>query len=296
MDSYVVLGAGPVGRETARLLANEGHRVALVSRAGAGSDIPGVRAIAADAADATGLAKISEGTKAIVMCAMAAYHRWPTDFFPIVDGAVTAAEMSGARFVMLGNLYGYGESATMPLTPGATLDPTTRKGAVRTIIWQRALRAKAPAIEVRASDYLGRDAIAYFSLLALPALREGRTIAFPGDPDATHAWSFTKDVARTLVAATRYAGGWNRPFHAPSLHVSVRELVEAFAHALGVPPPALRPISAAELIAIGFNEAVEMNYMFEKPFLVDAKETEELLGVRASNMDEMIRDTLSNSP
>ena len=32
MSHYVIVGAGPVGRETARLLAEEGHSVILTSR------------------------------------------------------------------------------------------------------------------------------------------------------------------------------------------------------------------------------------------------------------------------
>jgi hypothetical protein len=83
---------------------------------------------------------------------------------------VKAAEAVGARLVVLGNLYGYGENATTPLSPALPLDPTTRKGVVGTIMWQRALAAAVPAIEVRASDFLGQGAVTYFSLLALPAL------------------------------------------------------------------------------------------------------------------------------
>ena len=34
-------------------------------------------------------------------------------------------------------------------------------------------------------------------------------------------------------------------------------------------------------------------YLFEKPLLVDAGDTERLLGVTASSLDTMVRDTLS---
>src|SRR5882757_6914032 len=51
MSFYVVVGAGPVGRETARLLGEEGHDVILTSRS-VGSNAPrNVRAIQADATD-----------------------------------------------------------------------------------------------------------------------------------------------------------------------------------------------------------------------------------------------------
>src|SRR5258708_8717084 len=117
MSLFVVVGAGPVGRETARLLAVKGHEVRLVSRAGAKQVDPRINDVALDARDGQGLARVSAGAEAIFMCAMAPYTKWPTDFPPIMDGTVAAAESVGARLVVLGNIYGYGEGARLPLTP-----------------------------------------------------------------------------------------------------------------------------------------------------------------------------------
>ena len=293
MGTYVIVGAGPVGRETARLLGEDGHSVILTSRNAGALDIANVRTISSDATDAAQLAGISKGADAIFMCAMAAYHRWPTDFFPIMDGTVEAAEQVGARLVVLGNIYGYGERAASPLTPDLEPDPTTRKGTARHCMWQRAVRSNVPSLEVRASDYLGEGAVTYFSLLALPSLLKNEPVSFLGNPDAMHAWSFTKDTAKTLVAASRFPGEWGRAFHVPSQSASVRELVQKFAAALKIDVPNLLPLTPAELEGIGFHEAIEMSYLFEKPLLVDAGDTERLLGVTASSLDTMVRDTLS---
>ncbi|MFL6602594.1 MAG: NAD(P)H-binding protein [Steroidobacteraceae bacterium] len=294
MSFYVVVGAGPVGRETARLLAEEGHNVALTSRNAGSIQAGSVRTVSADATDAAQLTKISRGADVIFMCAMAPYHRWPVEFFPVLDGTVKAAETVGAKLVVLGNLYGYGENASAPVSPALPLNPTTRKGTVRTIMWQRAAAANVPAIEVRASDFLGQGAVTYFSLLALPSLlKREAALSFPGNPDALHAWSFTKDTAKTLVAAARYTGKWGRAFHAPAQHVSIRELVGKFAAALEINAPEIRGMTATQLSGIGFHEAIEMLYLFESAFLVDAADTDRLLGVTASSLEAMIRDTLA---
>jgi nucleoside-diphosphate-sugar epimerase len=210
-----------------------------------------------------------------------------------MDGTVKAAEQVGARLLVAGNVYGYGAGAASPLTPNMEPDPTTRKGTTRHIMWQRALRSSVPALEVRASDYLGDGAVAYFSLLALPSLLRNEPVAFLGDPDAAHAWSFTKDTAKTLVAASRFTGEWGRAFHVPSQSASVRELVRRFAAALKIDAPGLSRLAPAELEGIGFSEGIEMAYLFEKPLLLDAGDTEKLLGVTASSLDTMVRDTLS---
>lgn len=292
MSFYVVVGAGPVGTETARLLAIEGHEVLLTSRTVNSIEITGVRTIQADATDANELARISRGAEAIFMCAMAAYHRWPTDFFPIIDGCVRAAETVGAKIIVLGNLYGYGEGAESPLKPDLAPNPTSNKGTARTIMWQRAVRSSVPAIEVRASDYLGFGAVTYFSLLALPPLFEGKPISFLGDLDANHAWSYTKDVARTLVAAAMYSGEWGRAFHVPSRYASPRKLIQQAAKMLGKDVPEIRTLSVVEMKLLGMNELVEMRYLFTDPLIVDSTETEESLGVRADSLDTMLADTL----
>ncbi|WP_214470745.1 NAD-dependent epimerase/dehydratase family protein [Mesorhizobium sp. dw_380] len=292
MSFYVVVGAGPVGRETARLLGEEGHDVVLTSRSVGSNGLRNVRAVQADATDAAELSRISRKADAIFMCAMATYHRWPTDFFPIIDGTVRAAEAVGAKLIVLGNLYGYGQNADSPLRSDLSLDPTSRKGTARTIMWQRAVRADVPAIEVRPSDYLGHGAISYFSLVALPSIIEGKPTAFIGDLDATHAWTFTKDVAKTLVAASRYTGEWGRAFHVPSQHASPRELIHKTAAMLRREILETRSYSIPEMEALGMHELIEMSYLFETPLLVDFSDAETLLGMKASSLEVMIADTL----
>ncbi|RRI03844.1 NAD-dependent epimerase/dehydratase family protein [Mesorhizobium tamadayense] len=292
MSYYVIVGAGPVGRETARMLGEQGHDVVLTSRNVSEVDLPGVRATQADATDAAELSRISRGAEAIFMCAMAPYDRWPTDFFPILDGTVRAAEAVGAKIILLGNLYGYGENAVSPLHSDLPLDPTSRKGTVRTIMWQRALRAKVPAVEVRSSDYLGHGAVTYYSLLALPSVVQGKPVAFLGDLDADHAWAFTKDVARTLVASASYTGEWGRAFHVPSQHASPHDLMRKTAAMLGREISQIRCYSVPEMEPLGVHEAVEMRYLFDRPLLVDSSDTEHLLGVKASSLDVMIADTV----
>jgi nucleoside-diphosphate-sugar epimerase len=233
------------------------------------------------------------------MCAMAPYTTWPTDFPPIMDGVVAAAESVGARLVVLGNIYGYGKEAPSPLTSASPLAPSSVKGRVRTAMWEQALGSAVPAVEVRASDYLGEGAGSLFTLMTLPPVLAGKPAAMPGDLDALHAWSFTKDVARTLVAASRYSGEWGRAFHVPSQHASARGLASRFAELGGTPLPDLRALTDEDLEGLAredelMREIVEMAYLYGQPCILDASDTERLLGVSASSLNTMVRDTLRN--
>ncbi|MDX8508227.1 NAD-dependent epimerase/dehydratase family protein [Mesorhizobium captivum] len=296
MSVFVVVGAGPVGRETARLLAADGHEVRLVSRSGA-TPVGAVVGVALDARDADGLARAAAGAEALFMCAMPLYTRWPADFPPIMDGVAKAAEKLRARLIVLGNIYGYGGRAKSPLTSTAPLAPTSVKGRVRTAMWERALSANVPALEVRASDYLGEGAGSLFTLMTLPSLLAGKPAMVSGDLGALHAWTFTKDVARTLVAASRYPGEWGRAFLVPSQHASVRNLAARFAELAGAPVPDLQVLGKEELEVLGredelMRELPEMAYLYRQACILDASDTERLLGVSASSLDAMIADTL----
>jgi len=298
MALFVVVGAGPVGREVARLLVAEGHSVRLISRTGMGIPGDGVENVHLDARDGEALARISSSAEAIFMCAMAPYTRWPTDFPPIMDGVLTAAKRVGARLLIAGNVYGYGEQARSTLTPDLPLAPTSIKGRVRVAMWRSALSSGVPVIEVRASDYLGQGAGSLFTLAGLPSLLAGNEVVLPGDMEVPHAWTFTKDVARTLVAASRYSGDWGRAFHVPSWHVSVRGLVHRFSISLGVIMPDLRSLSLRQVSVLAqedelMREIGEIYYLLEKPYFLDATDTERLLGVVASSPDLLVEDTLS---
>src|SRR3954452_5260307 len=112
-ERHVVVGAGPVGLATARLLVEQGRDVVLVSRSGAGPQLDGVRREAVDLSTSTGdagrLAALAEGAQALYNCVNPpSYTVWP-DFWPPVAAAfLEAAERSGAVLVTTAPLYAYG--------------------------------------------------------------------------------------------------------------------------------------------------------------------------------------------
>ena len=81
---HLILGAGPVGRATASLLAGRGHEVVLASRSGTGPELPGVGRLALDAADAPALTRAATGAAVIYNCMNPGhYTRWETEWPPL---------------------------------------------------------------------------------------------------------------------------------------------------------------------------------------------------------------------
>ncbi|MEA2919589.1 MAG: hypothetical protein QOJ15_11670 [Bradyrhizobium sp.] len=76
-------------------------------------------------------------------------------------------------------------------------------------------------------------------------------------------------------------------------------LATRFAKLGGTPLPDLRALTDEDLEALAredelMREIVEMAYLYRQPCILDASDTERLLGVSASSLDAMIKDALRN--
>ncbi|NES26697.1 NAD-dependent epimerase/dehydratase family protein [Micromonospora terminaliae] len=301
MALHVIVGAGPVGTATARLLAERGDRVRVVTRRGTGPAHPAVERVAADAADADRLTALTEGAVAVYNCANPAYHRWPLDWPPLAAALLTTAERTGAVLATVGNLYGYGP-VDAPMTEATPLASTGTKGRVRNRMWADALAAhragRARITEVRGSDYLGPDGTS-LAMMVLPRVLAGQRVFLPVDWDAPHTWTYIPDVARTLVAAATDERAWGRAWHVPSAPaVSMRDLAQRAAALVGAPAPRLTRMPYPVLWLGGLanpfvRELRETAYQFARPYVLDSTAATATLGVEATPLDRAVKETVA---
>jgi nucleoside-diphosphate-sugar epimerase len=299
---YVVIGFGPAGAATARLLAEEGHSVRVVTRSGRRPE-PGIEHVALDAADSQRLIEAAQGADAIHTCAAPPYHRWASDWPPLASSVCAAAEATGAVLVMLGNLYGYGPVAG-PMTEQLPLAATGPKGRVRAAVWQQARKlheqGRIRAVEVRASDFFGPGVTdgGHLAARVMPRLLRGKPVSTLGDPDAPHSWSYLPDVARALVEVAGEERAWGRAWHVPTRPaLSVREMVDRLAAQSETGPVAVRRLSpvvlgVASVLSPLIRELKEIRYQFDRPFVVDSSAYEAEFAVRATPVDEQVKATV----
>lgn len=74
---------------------------------------------------------------------------------------------------------------------------------------------------------------------------------------------------------------------------TVREVAARLAELRGAPEPRLEEFTERELTLLGFtdplwNEFREMNYMSDRPFIVDDTDMRETFGLKASQLDEAL--------
>ncbi|AYF29741.1 NAD-dependent epimerase/dehydratase family protein [Micromonospora tulbaghiae] len=301
MALHVIVGAGPVGTATARLLAERGERVRVVTRRGTGPEHPAIERVAADAADADRLTALTEGADALYNCANPEYHTWPTDWPPLAAALLTAAERSGAVLTTVGNLYGYGP-VDAPMTEATPLAATGVKGRVRNRMWADALAAhragRARITEVRGSDYIGLGGKS-LPMMVLPKVLAGQRVFLPVAWDAPHTWTYVGDVARTLVAAATDPRAWGRAWHVPSAPpMSMRALADRAAELAGAPAPRLTRMPYPVLWLGGLadpfaREMRETAHQFAGPFVMDSTAASETFGIEGTPLDRVVDEMVT---
>lgn len=303
--THLVVGAGATGAATARVLADQGDAVRLVSRSGSGPIHPRIERVAADANDRTALSSLAEGVATITNCANPAYTEWHTAWPPLAASILAAAESSGAVLVTLSNLYAYAPP-TRPMRATDPLDPPTDKGEIRAAMWRDALAAheagRIRATEARASDFIGPGVgkNGHLGDRVVPRVLSGKNVSVLGDPDAPHSWTAIHDVARTLAALGADERAWGRPWHVPTAPPqSSRAMVNRMAELAGVEPVQVRSVprialAAAALVSADMREIRKVAYQFERPFVIDAAETTAVFGIEPTPRDDTLRATIDS--
>jgi nucleoside-diphosphate-sugar epimerase len=301
-STHVIVGSGPVGTTTALLLADLGHRVRVITRSGSGPTHPNIERVALDATNVAGVTKATAGATAIYNCVNPPYHRWPTDWPPLANAMLAAAEASGAVLVIMGNLYGYGPM-TRPMKESDPLGSTGVKGGVRIKMWRDALAAhesgRIRATEVRASDFIGPGVLqSHLGERVIPKLLKGKGVQVVGNPDMAHSFTFMPDVARALVTAATDERAWGKAWHVPTNPATTsREMITMMSKIAGVAPVKVSGIPNA-LLKVGglfsplFRELPEMLYQFDRAFIVDSSLFTSTFGQTPTPLQEVLAATV----
>ena len=290
MIHHLVVGAGAIGGTLALRLVERGDRVTLATRSGTAMN--GAQALRMDASDTAAFSAAVSGCQTIFLCTNPPYHRWATEWPPIFAAAIEAARRSGAGLVIMSNLYACGRPEGA-MTEASPYCPVEKKGEVRLACWQAALaaheRGDIRAVEVRASDYFGPGVgkNAHLGVDFFRRVLQSKKAMVVGDPNVIHSWSFIPDIVSTLVAASDFTGPWGRIWHVPSnLPLSRHDIAcqlnsryGCVGRVAGYPQWVLRLLGYFSPM---LREVEASSYQFQEPFVIDSRETEALLQIRAT--------------
>lgn len=299
-DRHLVIGAGPVGRHVAQVLAAQGSQVTVATRSGTDTGIVGVDHLALDASDADALSAAAAGASFLYNCANPKdYTTWQTFWPPLAASFLAAAERSGAVYAMTGNLYPYGP-VDGPMHEDMPDAATDHKGILRAGMWAdaKALHdaGRIRAVEVRGSDYMGSGVGDNGHVTRqIPGALKGRRAWVVGRADVPHTFTDVLDTARLLVAAAADASSHGRTWHVPSNPPRTQEqAINDVLASVGKPPVEVSAMPGPLFAAAGWvvplvRELRQLSYQWTAPYVLDDSAARAHFGMEPTPWDEVCR-------
>jgi nucleoside-diphosphate-sugar epimerase len=264
----------------------------------------GVELVATDLYDPANVQEVTRGAKVVYQCSQPNYNQWPEKFPPLQKSIIDGLTDSGAKLVIVENLYMYGAMNGKPLREDMPHKAHTRKGKVRSEMSQAALAAHA-AGKVRVAIARGSD---FFGPWGLPStmgerifypLLQGKTAQMVGRLDIPHTHTYVPDFGKALVILGEHDEADGQVWHVPNdmPEITQGELVRMFAEE-AVVEPKMNSMGRIMMWIGGLfipeaKESFEMMYEFDQPFIVDSSKFEETFGIKATPMREAIKETVA---
>jgi len=308
----LILGiTGSIGAELARKLQARGWQIRALHRdpARVQDTNPGVQWLRGNAMQRADVMAAAQGVALIVHGVNPpGYHNWAGLVLPMMDNTIAAARASGARILMPGTVYNFGENAFPVLREDSPQEPHTRKGAIRVELERRLRSASENGVRVlivRAGDFFGPGITAnsWFSSALVKPNKPLTALQYPGSTGIGHQWAYLPDVAETIMrlletndllpafAIYHMDGHWDD---------DGRKMIAAIRRASGNPKLKVGPLPWWVLRLIApFNETLrelmEMRYLWQKPIRMDNARLVQTLGAEPHTpWDVAVKTTLAS--
>lgn len=320
----LILGiTGNVGVATAQALAAHGWQLRALHRnpeaaARKLADLPPIDWRNGDAMTAGETGKAAEGCDIILHAVNPpGYRNWRGLALPMLNNSIAAAKATGATLMLPGNVYNYGPDAWPLVTEQSPQNPVSRKGRIRVEMERKLEEAAAEgcrSIVLRAGDFFGPDnGSTWFSQVLVKPGKRIRSVTYPGDFEAGHAWAYLPDLAETFarLANRRHElepfASFNFGGHYFERGVAVAEAIRQVG---GEPAASVRTfpwwlIRALGLVNETCRELAEMRYLWDNSLQLDNRKLVDFLGEEphtplhqalAEALDGLTRQTSQSAP
>jgi nucleoside-diphosphate-sugar epimerase len=303
--NHVILGTGAIGRAIAEELISRGESIRMVNRSGRMEEAPaGVEVVASDLYDQAKVKEVTRGAKVVYQSAQPNYNEWTEKFPPLQKSIIDGLTGSGAKLVIVENLYMYGATNGTPMTENMPHNAHTRKGKVRSEMSKSAFAAhqagKIRVTTARGSDFFGPWGLpSSMGERAFYPLLEGKPAQMVGRLDIPHTHTYVKDFGKALVILGERSEADGQAWHVPNdmPRITQGEMVKMFAEEAGVEPK-MSSMGKLMMWMGGLfipeaKESVEMMYEFDQPFIVDSSKFERTFDLKATPMRDALKETVA---
>jgi len=303
-ELHVVFGAGQVGFPLAERLLATGRRVRIARRS-SGRLPSGCEVALGDAADLAFCTEAARGATVVYHCMNPPYDSriWAQTVPRYMENLIAAAGRSGARLVVLDNVYMLGRPRGRVLDEETPINPCSRKGEIRARAAERLFEAHKKGDVVatagRASDFYGPGGtLTGLGDFFWPRALSGKTAYSPFPLDAIHTYHYIPDVAAGLATlGCADADVYGRPWMLPCAPAgTLRELVARLA-ATADRQIRVRQVPSGIVKALGifvplFRELAEMLYQWDERFVIDDRRFRARFHLQPTDVERAAFDTV----
>jgi nucleoside-diphosphate-sugar epimerase len=277
-----ILGAGgAIGNELLKELVRTKAHVRVVSRTPKPAPAH-VEMISADMSDLDQAIWAVAGADVVHLLVGLEYDHavWRVTWPRLMRNTIEACKRANAKLVFFDNVYMYGK-VKGKMTEETPFNPCSKKGEVRAQIATHLLdeikAGNLTAMIARSADFYGPEArTSVANLLVFAKLAKGGKAAWLVNDSVRHSFTFTPDVAKSLILLTASESAWNQTWHVPTAPdpPTGKEFIALAAEAFGV-PARYRVLNRPMLKVAGwFNETIaesyEMLYQSASEYLFDS--------------------------
>ena len=298
---HVVLGgSGGVGRAVVTRLAQLGKQIRAVNRSSKIADLPnGVEVSAANALNRSEVITACEGASVVYHCIHPKEDY--SQFVPITENIVAAAEAARAKLVMAASVYGYGK-VTRPMTENMPSKPEAPSGeyhvkAVK-VVMQAHKNGRIQATIGRASNYFGPHACRMWPGIDFKVAVKDEKMQIIGKKEPLHTYTYVYDFADGLITLGERDEALGEIWHIPSAPtITTQQFLDMVYAETGTaqnvqvgPKPILTIMSWFNSV---MRPALEVFYQFDRPFVIDHSKFASTFGASPTPHKEAIAQTVA---
>lgn len=302
-----ILGSGgAVGVELAKALKNYTNEIRLVSRKPQRVNDTD-EFMPADLTNAADVRKAVQGSDVVYVTVGFQYNLkvWQETWPKFMESVIDACKEFNSKLVFFDNIYMYDPNYLNGMTEEAPVNPSSKKGKIRTQIAQMILdevkAGRLTALIARSADFYG-PGIKNSSMLnetVIKPLNSGKKANLMASAGFKHSYTYTPDAGKATAILGNTADAYNQVWHLPTAPnpPTGKEWVEAVARELGVKPKfQVAPKFLVRIIGLFvpiMKEIVEMMYQYDRDYVFDSSKFEKRFDFRATSYQDGIKEVIS---
>ncbi len=300
---HTILGGnGTIGSILAKELSKYSKRIRLVSRNPKKVN-ESDELFSGDLSDPLTVEKAVAGSEVVYLLVGFDYNIkvWQDKWPKLMRAAIDACTRHHAKLVFFDNVYLYDIQTIPHMTEESSINPPSRKGAVRReiadLLMNEVKAGKLSALIARAADFYGPDNEKSFLIeVVYKNLKKGKKPNWFVDGDKKHSFTYTPDAARATALLGNTPDAFNQVWHLPpdKNQLTGREMAELFMREMKVNSKlSVLPMWMIKVIGLFvpfMKEMPEMMYQYDRDYFFDSSKFEKRFNMQPTYYPQGVRE------